>query len=652
MVFVSKKQAHRARVGFKHGNTPAHKGKCRGYVKETNVRTRFVRLDKDAFESRIFDDEGVLTFRDVDNSVTSVSSLRPLNGRVDYVDRYRGSQVSQVHTDLLTNKVYVPALLQSMMAKENKMHRSINEKCRGDLVIDGNASVKWGLGWQERLRCTKCRYVGNHYKLYNEVERKGFGRRAAQINVGLQIGIASTSIGNTGTCRILNTANIISPSKSSMQKGANKVSAALQAINENSMKQIRHDLVEENAKIGQQDPHMFNVEGDSCYNNPLFNSEATPFQSGTVVTTTFCENNTRNKKILGVHVGSKLCAIGSRLRNRGSKVLCPNHRGHCSANVLRDQAIGDEGTWNCKVASDISKEVKVANFTCDGDSKGFKGVQSSQKHNVGHLKDLRHLGNSLRRELYKAPFSKGMLTGHTKSNIRSRFALSVKSRCMAELKSAHKKHRGNIKVLKRVMPKVISTMIMCFRGYCGTECRKHSFVCSGNHSQSKNYLPSNVRVKMTANDQTVLHKCIEMVLGPTSLDATRLLTTTQKCEAVNRSFQTVHPKTMTFSRTCVGRIHGQVHTLNIGFGSSVVLKTAELNAHLTRGSRVIEQLAAIDRLNKHRRLPSQVTKAKVSRARARQIKYKMHEDMYYKKGITDPKPDFSNLPHLAHHDYA
>ena len=74
------------------------------------------------------------------------------------------------------------------------------------------------------------------------------------------------------------------------------------------------------------------------------------------------------------------------MRNRGSKVLCPNHRGHWSANVLRDEPIGDEGTWNCKVASDISKVVKVANFTCDGDSKGFNGVQSSQKHNVGHLK--------------------------------------------------------------------------------------------------------------------------------------------------------------------------------------------------------------------------------------------------------------------------
>jgi len=78
--FGLKMQAHRARVGLTRDKACAFKGKCHGYVKETNVRTRFVRLDKDAFESRMFDDEGILTFRDVDNSVTSVSSLRPLNG--------------------------------------------------------------------------------------------------------------------------------------------------------------------------------------------------------------------------------------------------------------------------------------------------------------------------------------------------------------------------------------------------------------------------------------------------------------------------------------------------------------------------------------------------------------------------------------------
>ncbi|KAH3700373.1 hypothetical protein DPMN_075349 [Dreissena polymorpha] len=104
--------------------------------------------------------ENILTFRDVDGSQTPAKPLRPQANRIRYVDMLRVPSSSKVHPDLLTNKVYVPALLQSMMSSENKKHRLRSAKCKGDLVIDGSASVKWGLGWKERLLCTRCRYVG------------------------------------------------------------------------------------------------------------------------------------------------------------------------------------------------------------------------------------------------------------------------------------------------------------------------------------------------------------------------------------------------------------------------------------------------------------------------------------------------------------
>ncbi|KAH3860862.1 hypothetical protein DPMN_023785 [Dreissena polymorpha] len=122
-----------------------------------------------------------------------------------------------------------------------------------------------------------------------------------------------------------------------------------------------------------------------------------------------------------------------------------------------------------------------------------------------------------------------MLKGHSKTNIRNRFALSVKARCMAELKAAHNKYQGDIKVLKKAMVDVISTIILCFNGYCGTSCAKYSYVCAGTNRQAKNFMPNNVKVRMVDSDQQVLQKCLEMVLSPAALDATKLLTTTQKC---------------------------------------------------------------------------------------------------------------------------
>jgi len=81
--------------------------------------------------------------------------------------------------------------------------------------------------------------------------------------------MASTFIGSSGTCRILNNANIIAPCSAAMQKGAKKVNAILQNINEKSLRQIRTTLVYENARVWQKAPCVFNHEGDSSYNNPI-----------------------------------------------------------------------------------------------------------------------------------------------------------------------------------------------------------------------------------------------------------------------------------------------------------------------------------------------------------------------------------------------
>ncbi|KAH3709712.1 hypothetical protein DPMN_069175 [Dreissena polymorpha] len=499
MGFITKRKKNLLNFAFKPGRPGPAKGIKRHYKKRSNSYT-YVRLERSSFEARVAYNENILTFRDVDGSQTQAKPLRPRANRIRYVNMLRLPASSKVHPDLLTNKVYVPALLQSMMSSENKKHRLRSDKCKGDLVIDGSASVKWGLGWRERLLCTRFKYVGKHYKLYNEVPSSTRGRKAAPINVGSQIGVASTSIGNTGFRRILNTTNIIAPSPLAMQKQANKVNTAVKSLNERSMCDIRKNLMAENAKI---DPILVNVEGDTCYNNPIFKSDATPFQAGTIAISTMCENNTKNKQIVGVLVSNKLCRTSSMPRNKGQPVQCHNHRGHYTANVSERNSIVDEGKYNEVLEDLISQDIKISNFTCDGDSRAIQGgVQKSHGHNVGHLRDLRHLGNSLKRDLNKAPFSKGMLKGHSKCNIRGRFALSVKARCIAELKAAHKKLQGDIITLKMVMVNVISTIILCFNGYCGTSCAKYSYVCAGTNRQAKNFMPNNVKVKMVDSDQS------------------------------------------------------------------------------------------------------------------------------------------------------
>jgi len=651
---LKNKYKHLRGVGFQNlnnCNTRLGKG-------PSVVDVKYVRLSEASFNSRIHKHGSVLTFKDVDGSDTHHKPLRPSADKPSYIDRYgckprRSARRSDVHPDLLTNKLYEPAKVVKMFNIEFKRHMSLKQNCKGNLQIDGSASRKWGLCWQERLKCSNCSYVSAYYKLYEELNSKGRGRKAARANVGFQIGLTTTSIGNAGARRILNHANIISPSKAGMQGQSNSVCESLKVANEHNLRSVRRALVTENTMVGQKNPNMINVEGDCCYNNPLFNVDATPFQAGTIATATLVENNSRHKRIVGVHVASKLCLVASRLRASGKHVVCPNHRGICTANMAENESIGQEGKYYSSIANSLkSDDIGLANFTSDGDSKGYVEISKTQTNPVGHFKDLRHLGNSMRRAINKAPFSKNMLGPKSKVNLRSRFALSIKSRCMSELKAAHKAHNSDLSKIRQSMPDVVDTIVLCFKGYCGANCKKYSHVCPGNFRQAKNYLPSIVRIKMTSSDELVLKRCINMVLGHDNLSLTKLLTTTQKCEAVNRSYTAVTPKSVTFSRNASGRIHGQVLKLNNGYGNSAVIKTCALGAPITPGSQIIRQLKATDKELRASYRTHALTKRKLARAATRARKFKMHEQIHYKTGVSDPKPDFRGIHGLKDHNYS
>jgi hypothetical protein len=260
----------------------------------------------------------------------------------------------------------------------------------------------------------------------------------------------------------------------------------------------------------------------------------------------------------------------------------------------------------------------------------------------------------MKRAINKAPFSKGMFNAPPshKTNMRNRFALSIRSRCKAELKQCHKKYKGDIHKVKKDMPKIVSAIIMCYKGYCGSSCQKYSLVCNGQFHNAKAYMPANCKIKMTVSDEAVLKSCINMLLGPDSIEKTKLLTSTQKCEAVNRAYQFATPKLMNFARNSTGRIHSTILKLNLGYADSVLLKSEKTGAPLKRGSSVIRFLRRTEQ--RAARLKSQQYKlrARQSRYATRKRRFSLHSNLHYAKGMADPKPDFSAIPHLSDHCYS
>ena len=131
-----------------------------------------------------------------------------------------------------------------------------------------------------------------------------------------------------------------------------------------------------------------------------------------------CENNTKNKKIVSVFLGNKLCNVASRLRNKGIAVKCPYHNGHCTANLAEDAVIGNDTEYSKQCTTELNDALIIANIITDGDSKSFNGVNNAQGRGATQLRDIRHLANSMKRAVQNCTFSLSMFAGQNINNMK------------------------------------------------------------------------------------------------------------------------------------------------------------------------------------------------------------------------------------------
>ena len=104
------------------------------------------------------------------------------------------------------------------------------------------------------LQCTKCLYVSRRYNLYEEVETKSPGRKAATVNYVLQVGLSQTPIGNDGMRKILLSINTTPPTRKSLQKTSNKIMPIIENLNEADMSNRCRQLVDVNTLRGSDSP--------------------------------------------------------------------------------------------------------------------------------------------------------------------------------------------------------------------------------------------------------------------------------------------------------------------------------------------------------------------------------------------------------------
>jgi len=73
----------------------------------------------------------------------------------------------------------------------------------------------------------------------------------------------------------------------------------------------------------------------------------------------------------------------------------------CTANLRPTDSIGDEERALSQVLREVQLDIKVGALTADGDSKAQKALDTG----VEVLRDTRHFGQSLKKQIERAPFS-------------------------------------------------------------------------------------------------------------------------------------------------------------------------------------------------------------------------------------------------------
>ncbi len=556
---------------------------------------------------------------------------------------------SQSDAEMMSNHILCLQQTSSLWNEAFREHSALYPQCLGYLEWDCDAEIQRGLGWEERLKCLSCSYVSPRRQLYREcdVETKK-GRRAVAINRSVIVGLSHSGIGYDGLKNILITMNIPPPSHTCLQRSANIVGEKLIEVNQQDMSDTRHKINQLAKRVGKT---SISVEGDCRYNNPLQSTGGkTLFQPATQATYSMCENLTKEKKIISVTNPNKLCRTASVLRGQGLDVTCPRHQGVCTANISKDQVIGDEKKWASQCLSEMAKDrepLAFSSFTTDGDSRAFQAL--SEHHTDAELfRDPFHLSRGQRRLNNNTKFSKGFFQnipkGQSAEKMQRRLGNEIPYRCSAELNHMIEDSEMNAEKIAHISTNVKNAVLHCTLGN-HAHCKKHSYVCTGKTRGCwpRKFLPEAVRLNANNHDFDQLKKIVDYRLSQSAVMSTRQNKHTQKCEAVNRAYTRCNPKHITFSRNFPGRIHAAAHLVNNGLVNSTMKKCDAVNAPLLHGSKVVKRLVADTKSIKCRREATKSEKYRKSRATSRKLNYEMYDVSKAKIAVSYEKHHFDNV---------
>lgn len=533
-----------------------------------------------------------------------------------------------------------------------------------------------GLCWKQCLECENCEYKGAMFKLYEEVEtpkrkpkKKGDkelgmpGAKAARPNRAFQVGLQETPLGNAGARTLLIATNIPAPSRAGMNAGAVKVGQQTSVAVSGELKKERLRLKETNKARGLPEDANINISIDARYNSSTIASRNKPGQNASQAIALAVEHQTAGKKIVGAYMENKLCWTGSRLRNKGFKVSCPDgHEGDCTATLKETEPLS-ELRMGEKIGEMFAEvKVPIKYVTTDGDGRSAEGVQTAMEKLIGveRKADPVHIGQSQIRQTMSSVFSDQMFPGPTqeaKKQQQNALARDIKNRCHAIFEQMWKDQGGDIRVMASRMPGVIACTLNCYDGDC-SKCRRHSIVCGG--GKRNNWWRKSVQLNtgalsqrslnMSEVDRALLKELLSIKLGEAALQLLDKNTNTCKNEGINRAISTSLPKNVNRSRTGKPRMLAVCDRINKGPGESLLFKLQTVGAPIAKGGRVARGAKALQQEKRYQQQYRQKASVRKHINQAKFTKYRTFNQAKaerkvqgdrakYAKGQLDPHVD-------------
>ncbi|CAH1277548.1 Hypp9691 [Branchiostoma lanceolatum] len=464
-----KKNGRPHRAGqFRKGQKPWNKGLDLMQVKAISSYRRPTEDQEGLYVNK--DRAGNILQNDTEtlNEVGRTMVLRPTKLAGSRIARFLGKKVDSDEVE--GYRIWHAKTAVRACASAQRDHDKHQPDCEGLVRLSFKGEIKKGLATVETLVCDTCKYASPKRKFYTETKRPGPGAKIAVPNLAVQIAMFNSPIGVRVLREMAAALDLPVPSKSGLQKMANRYSDLMVKKNEDDMETWRETIYDIHLQKGNPPGSGIPAEIDTRYQTPLRSARGKkPGQPSPNSVTSLAENVTPKKLALAVHVRNKICP--TRNLNEGLGKPVPAHK--CPANIPEEAVIGDEK----QAARDVAKKMlsgrrktPVGQLVEDGDSsssKGFKEVMMEETgQKVTAFKDIVHLGKGVRNRVTTTKWSKEMFPGQDqleRNRVRDRFGNDLCKRLNTEHKLARKRFPQKKKMAAK-MKQVMEAIPYCYAG--------------------------------------------------------------------------------------------------------------------------------------------------------------------------------------------